>query len=258
MPLTPGEARRVQSRPRVSTLSAVAPQTRRSMRAAACGGFRARMNGLGRRRLREPARAARCKGGMIARRRLVAAVLACAACAPVAVAEAAGPPLPSTDSGRAGAVAPGGTERLVAGPSARGRWSPPRAGTGTVHCGRGRSRAAGASRPWPSTAPDDRPLRGRPHARARPADAELPARRHAPRRRRRARHCASVARSRSGLLHRRRDRAGRRPRLPRPVPGPDHVLDYRVRALDTRHGAARARDDRRSARARGADGRARR
>ena len=57
---------------------------------------------------------------MIARRRLVAALLACAACAPVAVAQAAGPPLPSTDSGRVGAVAPGGTERLVAVPFGAG------------------------------------------------------------------------------------------------------------------------------------------
>ena len=55
--------------------------------------------------------------GMTARRRrLVAAVIACAACAPVARAGAVGPPLPSAVSGRAGAVVPGGTERLVARP----------------------------------------------------------------------------------------------------------------------------------------------
>src|SRR4051794_11657005 len=50
---------------------------------------------------------------MTLRRRLAAALLVCAACAPGAVARAAGPPVPSPDSGRAGAVAPGGTERLV-------------------------------------------------------------------------------------------------------------------------------------------------
>jgi hypothetical protein len=51
---------------------------------------------------------------MTARSRLVVALLACAACAPVAVAEAAGPPLPSSATDAAGTSAPGGTERLVA------------------------------------------------------------------------------------------------------------------------------------------------
>jgi hypothetical protein len=43
---------------------------------------------------------------------LLCAVLA-AACIPTAVAGAAGPPLPSSQSGRAGAVAPGGSERFL-------------------------------------------------------------------------------------------------------------------------------------------------
>jgi hypothetical protein len=52
---------------------------------------------------------------MTAKRRplLVIAVL-CASCVPAPAAGAAGPPLPSSASGRAGAVAPGGSERLVA------------------------------------------------------------------------------------------------------------------------------------------------
>jgi hypothetical protein len=45
-------------------------------------------------------------------RRLLLSVLVPAACIPTAVAGAAGPPLPSSQSGKAGAVAPGGTERL--------------------------------------------------------------------------------------------------------------------------------------------------
>jgi hypothetical protein len=44
---------------------------------------------------------------------LVSAVL-CAACVPTPAADAAGPPLPSSASDRAGAVAPGGSERLIA------------------------------------------------------------------------------------------------------------------------------------------------
>jgi hypothetical protein len=47
------------------------------------------------------------------RRRLFLCALVCAACAPAPAAGAAGPPLPSSASGRAGAVAPGGTERLL-------------------------------------------------------------------------------------------------------------------------------------------------
>src|SRR5215212_2647224 len=47
-------------------------------------------------------------------RRLLLFALLCATCAPAAAASAAGPPLPSSASGRAGAVAPGGSERLVA------------------------------------------------------------------------------------------------------------------------------------------------
>jgi hypothetical protein len=47
------------------------------------------------------------------RRRLLLGALVCAACAPAPAAGAAGPPLPSSASGRAGAVAPGGTERLL-------------------------------------------------------------------------------------------------------------------------------------------------
>jgi hypothetical protein len=51
---------------------------------------------------------------MIARRqRLLLCALVCAACAPVPAAGAAGPPLASSASGRTGAVAPGGTERLI-------------------------------------------------------------------------------------------------------------------------------------------------
>jgi hypothetical protein len=45
--------------------------------------------------------------------RLLLCALACAACIPALPAEAAGPPLPSSASGRAGAVAPGGAERLI-------------------------------------------------------------------------------------------------------------------------------------------------
>jgi hypothetical protein len=52
---------------------------------------------------------------MTARRlRLLLCVLVCAVWAPAPAAGAAGPPLPSSASGRAGAVAPGGTERLLA------------------------------------------------------------------------------------------------------------------------------------------------
>lgn len=47
------------------------------------------------------------------RRRLLLCALVCAACAPAPAAGAAGPPLPSSATGRAGAVAPGGTERLL-------------------------------------------------------------------------------------------------------------------------------------------------
>jgi hypothetical protein len=48
------------------------------------------------------------------RRRLLVSALLCAACAaPLPAAGAAGPPLPSSASGRAGAVAPGGSERLL-------------------------------------------------------------------------------------------------------------------------------------------------
>src|SRR3954447_24416966 len=47
------------------------------------------------------------------RRRLMLCVLVSAACASVQAAHAAGPPLPSQDSGDAGAVAPGGTERIL-------------------------------------------------------------------------------------------------------------------------------------------------
>jgi hypothetical protein len=46
-------------------------------------------------------------------RRLLVGVLACAACAPVSGADAVGPPLPSSATGRAGAVAPGGSERFL-------------------------------------------------------------------------------------------------------------------------------------------------
>jgi hypothetical protein len=46
-------------------------------------------------------------------RRLLLGVLACAVCAPVSGAGAVGPPLPSSATGRAGAVAPGGTERFL-------------------------------------------------------------------------------------------------------------------------------------------------
>jgi hypothetical protein len=45
---------------------------------------------------------------------LLLGVLVCAVWAPAPAAGAAGPPLPSSASGRAGAVAPGGTERLLA------------------------------------------------------------------------------------------------------------------------------------------------
>ncbi len=48
-----------------------------------------------------------------ATRRLVIGVVLCAACAPVQSAGAAGPPLPSSATGRAGVVAPGGDERLI-------------------------------------------------------------------------------------------------------------------------------------------------
>jgi hypothetical protein len=50
---------------------------------------------------------------MTVRCRLLVCALASAACAPVSAATAAGPPLPSAQSGNTGAVAPGGTERLV-------------------------------------------------------------------------------------------------------------------------------------------------
>jgi hypothetical protein len=46
-------------------------------------------------------------------RRVMACAAACAALTPIPSADAAGPPLPSAYSGRAGAVAPGGDERLV-------------------------------------------------------------------------------------------------------------------------------------------------
>jgi hypothetical protein len=50
---------------------------------------------------------------MTARRRILVCALVAAACAPVSSAGAAGPPLPSSVSGKAGAVAPRGTERIV-------------------------------------------------------------------------------------------------------------------------------------------------
>jgi hypothetical protein len=46
-------------------------------------------------------------------RLLLLGALLCAACMPASVANAAGPPLPSSASGKAGAVAPGGHERLI-------------------------------------------------------------------------------------------------------------------------------------------------
>jgi hypothetical protein len=51
------------------------------------------------------------------RRRLLASAVLCATCVPASAAGAAGPPLPSSASGRAGAVAPGGSERLIARPA---------------------------------------------------------------------------------------------------------------------------------------------
>jgi hypothetical protein len=48
-----------------------------------------------------------------ASRRLLIGTLLCAVCAPATSAGAAGPPLPSSESGRAGVVAPGGSERLL-------------------------------------------------------------------------------------------------------------------------------------------------
>jgi hypothetical protein len=50
---------------------------------------------------------------MISRRHRLLLALVCAAWVPVPAAGAAGPPLPSSASGHAGAVAPGGTERLL-------------------------------------------------------------------------------------------------------------------------------------------------
>jgi hypothetical protein len=47
------------------------------------------------------------------RRRILLCALLCAACPPATAAGAAGPPLPSSASGKTGAVAPGGSERLV-------------------------------------------------------------------------------------------------------------------------------------------------
>ena len=47
-------------------------------------------------------------------RSLVLGAVVCAALIPTAPARAAGPPLPSSSSGKAGAVAPGGSERLSA------------------------------------------------------------------------------------------------------------------------------------------------
>jgi hypothetical protein len=46
------------------------------------------------------------------RRRFLMCALVCAACAPAPAAGAAGPPLPSPQSGKAGVVAPGGSERI--------------------------------------------------------------------------------------------------------------------------------------------------
>jgi hypothetical protein len=48
------------------------------------------------------------------RRRLVVFAVLCATCVAAPAATAAGPPLPSSASGRAGAVAPGGNERIIA------------------------------------------------------------------------------------------------------------------------------------------------
>jgi hypothetical protein len=47
------------------------------------------------------------------RRHLLLCAVLCAACVPASSAAAAGPPLPSSASGKAGAVAPGGGERLI-------------------------------------------------------------------------------------------------------------------------------------------------
>jgi hypothetical protein len=49
----------------------------------------------------------------VASRRLVMGVVLFAACAPAQSASAAGPPLPSSATGKAGVVAPGGDERLI-------------------------------------------------------------------------------------------------------------------------------------------------
>jgi hypothetical protein len=49
----------------------------------------------------------------VATRRLATGVVLCAACAPAQSAGAAGPPLPSYATGKAGVVAPGGDERLI-------------------------------------------------------------------------------------------------------------------------------------------------
>jgi hypothetical protein len=48
------------------------------------------------------------------RRRLVVFAVLCTTCVAAPAATAAGPPLPSSASGRAGAVAPGGNERIIA------------------------------------------------------------------------------------------------------------------------------------------------
>ena len=47
------------------------------------------------------------------RRRVLRGALLCVICMPASVAAAAGPPLPSSVSGKVGAVAPGGGERMI-------------------------------------------------------------------------------------------------------------------------------------------------
>jgi hypothetical protein len=173
--------------------------------------------------------------------RLLLYALVCAVCVPASAAGAAGPPLPSSASGRAGAVAPRGTERLLTRRSA--------ADTTVIAVRRSdgrvlRSRRIGGRWSVPAVTLDNRTTGlsadGDTLVLARPTRAYPPASTR-----------LAVLDARQLLV--RRSIAlpgfftvdaispdGRRLYLIQ-YPG-DDVLDYRVRVLDTRTGRLAARD----------------
>ena len=176
--------------------------------------------------------------------RLLLGAAVCAALIPTAPARAAGPPLPSSSSGKAGAVAPGGSERLSA---HRAGQRPPvvvatRRHSRRPSCAHDTSPAAGAS-PGDARRYDDRACR--PTA---ARSCSCARRTHFPPRSTSLAvldaHALAVRRRDHAprLLHRRRGLTRRRARPSWSSTPRDDILDYRVRALDTRTGRFAAGD----------------